>query len=130
TLDDKVVPQLINDDLTINTPVMSPDGSRLTYIVSQPPAWQTVVSVWDGTNPTLLTKNDALSSQHPDSVSPTFSPDGQEILFLSNRNGKWEFFAMNADGSNLRQVLKKVTDSLSLNYNYAAERMASWVESE
>lgn len=130
TLDDKVVPQLINDDLTINTPVMSPDGSRLTYIVSQPPAWQTVVSVWDGTNPTLLTKNDSLSSQHPDSVSPTFSPDGQEILFLSNRNGKWEFFAMNADGSNLRQVLKKVTDSLSLNYNYAAERMASWVESE
>lgn len=128
TLEDDAVPQLLNDDLSINTPVMSPDGSRLTYIVSQPPAWQTVVSVWDGTNPTLLTKNDPLSFQHPDNVSPTFSPDGQEILFVSNRNGKWEFFAMNADGSNVRQVLKNVTDTLSMDYNYAAERMASWVK--
>lgn len=128
TLEDDVVPQLINDDLSINTPVMSPDGSRLTYIVSQPPAWQTVVSVWDGTNPTLLTKNDPLSSEHPDSVSPTFSPDGEEILFLSNRSGRWEFFAMNVDGSNLRRVLKNVTDNLSMDYNYSAERMASWVK--
>ena len=126
TLQDDVVPQLINDDMSINTPVMSPDGARLTYIVSQPPAWQTVVSVWDGTNPTLLTKNDPLSFQHPDNVAPTFSPDGQEILFLSNRNGKWEFFAMNVDGSNLRQVLKNATDLLRMDYNYAAERMASW----
>lgn len=128
TLKDDAAPQLLNDDLSINTPVMSPDGSRLTYIVSQPPAWQTVVSVWDGTNPTLLTKNDPLASEQPDSVSPTFSPDGQEILFLSNRNGKWEFFAMNVDGSNLRQVLKSVTDNLSMGYNYSAERMASWVK--
>ncbi|MBI4672804.1 MAG: PD40 domain-containing protein [Chloroflexi bacterium] len=134
TLEDDAQPQLLNDDLSINTPVMSPDGARMTYMVSQPPAWQVVVAVWDGTQPTLLTKNDPLSFEHPDSVAPTFSPDGQEILFLSNRNrtaggsSKWEFFAMNNDGTNLRQVLKNITDGLNLKYNYSAERVASWVE--
>lgn len=126
TLEDDALPQLLNDDLSINTPVMSPDGARLTYMVSQPPAWQVVVAVWDGTNATLLTKNDPLAFNHPDSVAPTFSPDGQEILFVSNRNGRWEFFAMNHDGTNLRQVLKDVTDGLELQYNYSAERVASW----
>jgi hypothetical protein len=128
TLVDDVVPQLLNDDLSINSPVMSPDGARLTYMVSQPPAWQVVVAVWDGTNPTLLTQQDPLSFEQPDSVAPTFSPDGQEIMFLSNRNGRWEFFAMNIDGTNLRQVLKNVTDNVNLQYNYSAERVLSWVK--
>lgn len=128
TLEDDAVPQVLNDDLSINTPAMSPDGARLTYMVSQPPAWQVVVAVWDGTNPTLLTRNDPLSFERADNVAPTFSPDGQEILFLSNRNGKWEFFAMNYDGSNLRQVLKNVTDTMPIQYDFAAARVASWVE--
>lgn len=128
TLADDALPTRVNDDMTINTPAMSPDGARMTYMVGQPPAWQVVVAVWDGTNPTLLTKHDPLSFEQFDSVAPTFSPDGQEILFLSNRNGKWEFFAMNNDGTNLRQVLKNVTDTLELQYNYSAERMASWTK--
>lgn len=128
TLANDVVPSLIDDDLSINTPTMSGDGSRLTYMVRQPPSWQVVVAVWDGTQPTLLTKNDPLSFETFDNVAPTFSPDGQEILFLSNRNGKWEFFAINADGTNERQVLKNVTDNVNLIYNYSAERVASWVK--
>lgn len=126
TLDDKAEPRLINDDLSINTPVMSPDGSRLTYMVNQPPSWQVVVAVWDGTNPTLMTRNDPLSFEHPNNVAPTFSPDGQEILFLSNRNGKWEFFVVKADGTNERQVLKNVTDAIEIRYEYSAERVAMW----
>lgn len=128
TLANDVVPNLIDDDLSINTPTMSGDGSRLTYMLKQPPSWQVVVAVWDGTNPTLLTQNDPLSFEHFDNVAPTFSPDGQEILFLSNRNDKWEFFAINADGTNERQVLKNVTDNINLQYNYSAERVASWVK--
>jgi len=128
TLAEDAEPQLINNDLTINVPTMSGDGSRLTYMVKQPPSWQVVVSVWDGTNPTLVTKNDPLSFEHPNNVAPTFSPDGNEILFLSNRNGKWEFFAVNADGTNERQVLKEITDKIPLQYNYSGERVASWVK--
>jgi hypothetical protein len=117
---------IIDDDQSINTPYMSPDGSRLTYMVSQPPAYQVVVAVWDGTNPTLLTRNDPLSSGNPSNVAPTFSPDSQEILFLSNRNGKWEFFAINANGTNERQVLKNVTDQVNIQYDYSGARVASW----
>lgn len=128
TLDDDAVARVIDNDLSINVPSMSADGARLTYMVKQPPSWQIVVAVWDGTHPTLLTRNDPLSFTHFDNVSPTFSPDGQEILFLSNRNGKWEFFAINADGTNERQVLKNITDKISIQYNYSAERVAAWVK--
>lgn len=128
SLANDVTPRIIDNDLSINVPSMSADGSRLTYMVRQPPSWQVVVAVWDGTNPTLLTKNDPLSFTHFDNVSPTFSPDGQEILFLSNRNGRWEFFAINADGTNERQVLKNVTDNLTIQYNYSAERVAAWIK--
>lgn len=128
TLEDDAVAQILNKDLTINVPVMSADGSRLTYMVKQPPSWQVVVAVWDGTHPTLLTRNDPLSFTTFDNVSPTFSPDGNEVLFLSNRNGAWEFFAVNADGSNERQVLKNITDVIAIQYNYSAERTASWTK--
>jgi len=126
--DEEFTPRVINDDLSINVPASSPDGSRLTYMVSQPPAWQIVVSTWDGTNPTLLTTRDPLDFKHPNNVAPTWSPDGETILFLSDRNGRWEFFAVNVDGSNLRQVLKNVTDQISIKYNFSAERVASWME--
>jgi hypothetical protein len=33
---------------------------------------------------------------------------------------------MSIDGSNLRQVLKNVTDAVSIQYNYSGERVASW----
>ncbi len=119
---------IIDDDQSIKTPYMSPDGSRLTYMVSQPPAYQIAVAVWDGTNPTLLTHNDPLSTSYSSSVAPTFSPDSQEILYLSNRNGKWEFFAINADGTNERQVLKNVTDEINLQYDYSGARVVNWVQ--
>jgi TolB protein len=128
TLQDGAPMQIIDDDRTINTPVMSPDGSRVTYMQSQPPSWQIVVAVWDGTNATLLTRNDSTNSVPVSNVAPTFSPDGNDILFLSNRNGKWEFFAINADGTNERQVLKPISDGMNIQYNYSGERVASWTQ--
>ncbi|MCC7164086.1 MAG: hypothetical protein IT331_16430 [Anaerolineae bacterium] len=49
-------------------------------------------------------------------------------MFLSDRNGKWEIFVMNADGSNVEQVLKNVTDEIPLKYTFQGERMLSWTE--
>lgn len=128
SLERDAIPRVINNDVTINSPSASPDGSRLTYFVDQSPTKQVMVSVWDGTNPTQLTHADALSTAHFDNLAPTFSPDGNEILFLSNRSGKWEFFVMSADGLNERQVLKNVTDVINIQYDYSSARVMAWVK--
>lgn len=112
--------------LRLRSPQYSPDGSKIVYVVQQSPTWQIAIANADGSDQHLLTSNDALWLTHPDNVAPVWSPDGSKILFLSNRNGKWEFFTMNADGSNVQQVLKNVTDQISISYSYQAERMISW----
>lgn len=113
--------------LNITAPVYSPDGKHLVFMIRQNPAWEIAVSDADGSNIRLLTRIDPLDFQSPNNVAPTWSPDGSQVLFLSNRNnGKFEFFAINFDGSNLRQVLKNVTDQITLSYSYNGDRMMAW----
>jgi len=37
---------------------------------------------------------------------PTWSPDGEQLCFASSRSGNWQIYAVNRDGSNLRQITK------------------------
>ncbi|HEY7876351.1 MAG TPA: hypothetical protein VIG64_14645, partial [Actinomycetota bacterium] len=48
---------------------------------------------------TNLTRNDA-----PE-MSPRWSPDGSKIAFSSHRDGEWGVYVMDADGSNVRQLV-------------------------
>ncbi len=114
--------------LRLMSPQYSPDGKKIVYVVQQQPAWQIAVANADGSDQHLLTSDDPLADAHPNNVAPVWSPDGKQILFLSNRNGKWEFFVMNVDGSNVHQVLKNVTDQITLNYSYNSDRMMSWTK--
>lgn len=114
--------------LRLVSPQYSPDGKQIVYMVQQQPTWQIAVANADGSNGRLLTTDDVLADTHYNNVAPVWSPDGKQILFLSNRNGKWEFFLVNADGSNVHQVLKNVTDQITLTYSYGAERMMSWAQ--
>ncbi len=112
--------------LNITAPVYSPDGKQIAFMIRQNPAWQVAVADADGSNIRLLTRVDPLDFVSPNNVAPTWSADGKQILFLSNRNGKWEFFAITADGSGLEQVLKNLTDQITLVYSFSAERVAMW----
>jgi Tol biopolymer transport system component len=108
------------------SPQYSPDGKQIVYMVEQTPTWQIAVANADGSNQRLLTRMDPLDFVHPSNVAPVWSPDGKQILFLSDRNGKWEFFVMNADGTGTQQVLKNVTDQITIKYDFQAGRMMSW----
>jgi hypothetical protein len=112
--------------LQIMSPQYSPDGTQIVYMVQQTPTWQIAVANADGSNQRLLTQMDPLDFVHPSNVAPVWSPDGKQILFLSDRNGKWEFFVMSADGTGTQQVLKNVTDQITIKFDFQAGRMMSW----
>jgi WD40-like Beta Propeller Repeat len=121
--------------LRLMSPQYSPDGKQIVYMVQQTPTWQIAVANADGTNQHLLTQMDPLDFVYANNFAPIWSPDGKQILFLSDRNGKVEFFLMNvgdplqgADGSNQQQVLKNVTDQITLQYGFQSERMMSWTK--
>ncbi|MEW5718225.1 MAG: hypothetical protein AB1817_06355 [Chloroflexota bacterium] len=111
---------------------VSPDGKRVVYAQQAHDRWEVNVVNADGSNATAVTSPDAvlytLYGQVVHNVAPTWSSDGQQILFLSDRNGKWEFFVADPNGSNIRQVLKNITDNLTLRFDYSNERMMAWTK--
>jgi hypothetical protein len=116
----------------IQSSEVSPDGKRVVYSQQAHDRWEINVVNADGSNATGVTSPDpvlyTLYGQVVHNVAPTWSPDGQQILFLSDRNGKWEFFVTDPNGSNIRQVLKTVTDVISLRFDYENERMMDWTK--
>ncbi len=116
---------LFTQNPNVQSPVYSPDGSKIVFQLRQADHWEINWINADGSNQTPVTQADPLSFQVVNNVAPTWSPDGKQILFLSDRNGKWEFFA-NVDGSGLTQVLKNVTDQVPIRYNSSNERVIDW----
>jgi TolB protein len=114
----------------IQSSITSPNGNQIVYSQATHDRWELNIANWDGTNRSALTSPNGvlytLWGVIVNNVAPSWSPDSKQILFLSDRNGKWEFFVMNADGSNIRQVLKNVTDQVMLGFSYQNERMADW----
>jgi hypothetical protein len=110
----------------------SPDGKRIVYSQRAHDRWELNVVSADGSNPVGITSPDpilyTLFGVTVHNVAPTWSPDGEQILFLSDRNGKWEFFVTDPRGSNIRQVLKNVTDRIFLRFDFENERMMDWVK--
>jgi len=115
--------QLISGtDTRFVSPVWSPTGDRIAFMWRQHDHWEIGVINPDGSGFQLLT-NFAPFTHAANNVAPAWSPDGKEIAFLSDREGPWRIYVMCADGSNQR----KLSDA-DVNYNYAFERMLSWVK--
>lgn len=116
----------------IRSSLWSPDGARVVYMEKSHDRWELHTVNADGTNATGITSPNPILYTFfrviVNNVAPTWSPDSKQILFLSDRNGKWEFFVANSDGSNIRQVLKNVTDLIPLRYDFENERMMDWAK--
>ena len=103
----KKVVNLSNHQAVDNWPVWSPDGKKIVFQSNRAGN----LDIWtmndDGTEQVQLT-NDS----EPDYI-PSWSPDGKTILFTSWRKEQDEakraphIYAMNADGSNQRRLVKE-----------------------
>ena len=112
----------------VQAPMYSADGSKIAFMVRQHDHFEINTMNADGSNVVALTKANPLAFTVTNNVAPTWSPDGSQILFLSDRGGKWEFYVVNPDGTGLKQVLKNVSDSLPIRYNFSSERVIDWIK--
>ncbi len=119
---------LFGQNPAVQSPMYSPDGSKIVFMVRQHDHWEINAMNADGSNVVAVTQANPLSFVVVNNVAPTWSPDGKQILFLSDRGGKWEFFVVNVDGTGLQQVLKNITDSITIRYNSSNERVIDWIK--
>ncbi|HEX7588717.1 MAG TPA: hypothetical protein VF478_10415 [Anaerolineae bacterium] len=115
---------------TIQNSELSPDGKSIVYAQQAADRWEVNLVSADGGSTAAVTSPDPILSFLFDKVvhntAPIWSTDSQLILFLSDRNGKWEFFVSDPSGANVRQVLKNVTDQVTVKFTYENERMMDW----
>lgn len=116
----------------IASSMTSPDGNRVAFMMFAQDHWDINWVSAAGGSEVGVTKQDVILYTFfgikINNVAPVWSPDGKQILFMADRNGKWEFFTANPDGSNLQQVLKNVSDSISIRYDFQNEHLIDWVK--
>ena len=96
-------------------PAWSPDGRLIAFYSIRDANVEVYVMNADGSDQYNLT-------QHPDADGwdlyggpPSWSPDGRFIAFQSDRGGQhiWDIYVMNADGSNLRRLVRGLSPAWS-----------------
>ncbi|WP_337177812.1 S9 family peptidase [Paludisphaera sp.] len=105
---------MTTDDLlavkSVGDPQLSPDGSRVAYVVSEvdKDAGKSNSSLWlvptAGGEPTKLTSAPGANNH------PRWSPDGKTIAFVSSRGGSSQVWLLPIDGGEARQLTKLPID--------------------
>ena len=93
-------------------PVWSPDGRRLVFVRIRGGRSDIYVVDADGSRLRRLAHAIAFTPKGggPSSgfgANPAWSPDGRTIAFMGNRDGTDDIFAVNADGSGLRNLTRR-----------------------
>lgn len=84
---------------SIRAPAISPDQRTVAYMAFTRGNWDLYTFDLLDRTVTRLTDDPA------EDGLPAFSPNGEYIAFVSNRGGAWALWRMNADGSNVRQIV-------------------------
>lgn len=85
----------------VSSPAFSPDGTKMVFSAREVNRADADIYVAE-----LDSGQRSNRSNHPAiDTSPTWSPTGQQIAFVSNRSGSPQLWVMDADGSNLQQLV-------------------------
>jgi dipeptidyl aminopeptidase/acylaminoacyl peptidase len=115
-------PSALTDNPLQASPVWSPDGKKVAFMVDRHDHWDIAVVNNDGGGPIYLTSTPFVMFAKPVSnAAPAWSPDGSHIAFITDRERDWRIYVMNADGSDQHRLL-----DLAVTYEFAAERVLSW----
>ena len=104
--DDRWTPTLSMRYLGVSGVAISPDGSRVAYVVREPlmegEKSEYLSHIWmsaaDGSRNTQFTRGESSAS------SPSFSPDGEWLAFTTARSGKNQIWVIPMAGGEARQV--------------------------
>src|SRR4051812_48339466 len=108
-----------------DSPVYSPDGSKIAFYRHSGFRYDICVMNADGTNVVTLTSANP-QLEFSESLYPSWSPDGSKLVFGSNWNGqrRFELWMMNANGTGLVQLTTAVqlgTDSQGPHFSSDSE---------
>ena len=124
---DRTDERLIREESLVSSPAVSPDGTRIVYMLYLHDHWDLFLTTSDGAASVRLTRTSALEPRMANYVAPAWSPDGEHIAFFSDRDGAWRLYVMNADGSGQRLFLFEDLADIEFTYDFANERMVDWV---
>jgi dipeptidyl aminopeptidase/acylaminoacyl peptidase len=83
----------------------SPDGSRVAFVVAEPPKGERRARhIWLYEKESGTVRQFTFSAK--DESSPRWSPDGKQLAFLSNRDDQQQIYVMRADGGEAAVVTK------------------------
>ena len=109
-----MIPRIFLPHCYFLPPLWSPDSHIIAIVTSESAdsfchGWAD--DIFKGTNILLIDIDSGkIQPLLPDgstgNIDPTWSPDGSQMAFVSNRSGTPEIWAVNMDGSNLRQLTK------------------------
>jgi dipeptidyl aminopeptidase/acylaminoacyl peptidase len=104
------VPKLLTPDASLNLRSISdlqfsPDGSRLAFVVSEPPKGERRARhIWLYDKPSGAIRQFTYSAKAE--TSPRWSPDGKQLAFLSNRSEEQQLYVMRADSGEASALTK------------------------
>jgi dipeptidyl aminopeptidase/acylaminoacyl peptidase len=103
-------PKLLTPEASLNLRSISdlqfsPDGSRLAFVVSEPPKGEhrpRHIWLYDGQSGGIRQFTYSAKTES----SPRWSPDGKQLAFLSNRDEEQQIYIMRADGGESTALTK------------------------